>query len=76
MAIIVAESFIPKVLGDKNKDARLLAAHALGEIGDTRAVESLIKALGDVESTVRWSVPTALGKIGDGRAIEPCWLPR
>jgi hypothetical protein len=43
----------------------------LGEIGDSRAVEPLIKMLGDVGPHVRESATKALGKIGDTRAVEP-----
>jgi hypothetical protein len=44
---------------------------ALGEIGDTRAVEWLIKALMDKEEVTRKHAAKALGNIGDARAIEP-----
>jgi hypothetical protein len=47
------------------------AAEALGEIGDKRAVEPLIKALGYEDEYVRKSAAEALGKIGDARAVEP-----
>jgi HEAT repeat protein len=44
-------------------------AKALGEIGDQRAVESLIEALSD--SSVNDAAAEALGAIGDERAVEP-----
>ena len=46
-------------------------AEALGNIGDERAVEPLIKALGDEDSYTRQLTAMALGKIGDARAVEP-----
>jgi len=48
-----------------------VAALALGEIGDSRAVEPLINALGDENWEVRSTVAKALGKISDDRAIQP-----
>ncbi len=48
-----------------------LAAKALGEIGDKRAVEPLIAALKDKTREVRRYAAVALGNLGDARAIEP-----
>ena len=45
-------------------------AGALGEIGDTRAVEALIEALKDRDESVRKNTVEALGEIGDARAVE------
>ncbi len=47
------------------------AAEALGQIGDTRAVEPLIVALKDPWTDVRRAAAEALGQIGDARAVEP-----
>ncbi|TAK34258.1 MAG: hypothetical protein EPO21_09935 [Chloroflexota bacterium] len=47
------------------------AAMALGQIGETRAVEPLLAVLRDDNSDVRGSAAAALGKIGDARAVEP-----
>lgn len=47
------------------------AAHALGEIGDARAVDPLIDALQDEDRRVRERAARALGKIGDARAVGP-----
>jgi HEAT repeat protein len=57
----------------EEKDSALLckAAKALGEIGDTRAVESLIFALKNGNGGVRLAVAKALGEIKDVRAVEP-----
>jgi len=43
-----------------------VAAEALGELGDARAVEPLIRVLGSNPAAAR-----ALGEIGDERAVEP-----
>jgi len=58
-------------LKDKNEGVRRMAAVALGEIKDTRAVEPLIAALKDNNRSVRWSAAEALGKIKDERAVGP-----
>ncbi|HMK47068.1 MAG TPA: HEAT repeat domain-containing protein [Methanocella sp.] len=47
------------------------AARALGEIGDPRSEDPLIKALENRSDSVREAAAIALGKIGDERAIEP-----
>lgn len=52
----------------KTIDIQNLVVKALGEIGDPRAVEPLIKAL---DSDQLMSCIGALGKIGDPRAVEP-----
>lgn len=44
---------------------------ALGEIGDKKAVNSLIDKLDDEYMYVRVDAVKALGKIGDKRAVEP-----
>ena len=54
-----------------NYSVRQAAAAALGQIGDARAVESLIAALRDRNSAVRQAAAEALGRIGDTHAVEP-----
>jgi HEAT repeat protein len=49
---------------------RLAAASALGNVGDSRAVDPLISALDD-EPGVNEMAALALGEIGDPRAVEP-----
>jgi HEAT repeat protein len=56
---------------DEDSSLRGWAASALGEIGDTRAVEPLIAALQDQVPVVREWAAQALGEIGDARAVEP-----
>jgi len=60
-----------KALRHRDKDVRISAAMALGEIGDTRAVEPLIQALKDENWLVRRGVVVALGSIADARAVDP-----
>jgi len=75
---MVAEVFrqaIPALMtaldGD-NLDMQQAAAKALGQLGDTRAVEPLIAALHeDRNSNVRQAAAEALGQLGDTRAVEP-----
>ena len=43
----------------------------LGDSGDARAVEPLIRALRDEEKDARSKAAAALGRLGDGRAVEP-----
>ena len=54
-----------------HEDVRRLAAGALGELGDARAVEPLIAALKDESEVVRWSAARTLGELGNARAVEP-----
>ena len=76
----------PLITGLKSSDVsvRCGCAEALGKIGDTRAVEPLIKKLKDRQEyvvresyktiysqSVRASCAQALGDIGDRRAVEP-----
>ena len=49
--------------------ARMAAAEALGELGDTCAVPALIKALSDGKGGVRNAAAQALGKVGDQSAV-------
>jgi len=56
-------------LRDDDKEVGQFAAHALGRIGDARAVEPLIAALEDEE--VKGVAAWALGWIPDSRAVEP-----
>jgi len=55
----------------KDYFVRKTAADALGQIGNTRAVESLINTLNDEDYRVQHAAAFALGKIGDVRAIDP-----
>ena len=61
---------LTKALKDQDEHVRWKAAGALGNMGDTRAVEPLIQTLKD-DVDVRWAAALALGKIGDAKAVEP-----
>lgn len=52
-----------------NWNQRRLAAQALADVGDKKAVPFLIASLQDKEVNVRLCVVRALGKLGDKRAI-------
>ena len=58
-------------LKDPVPAVRQQAAEALGQSGNSRAVEPLIALLADPETAVRTSAATALGEIKDPRALEP-----
>jgi HEAT repeat protein len=55
----------------KDRDARVKAVEALGDIGDTNVVKVLIECLDDRDENVRFMAIVSLGKIGDKRAVEP-----
>jgi HEAT repeat protein len=56
-------------LDDENPVARHAAAHTLGKIGDTRAVDALIHKLQDSDKAVVLKTAFVLGQIGDVKAI-------
>ena len=61
-----------KALGyQKDEQLRQLAAEALGQTRDARAVKPLITALDDTDAKVRRAAAEALGQIGDVRAVRP-----
>lgn len=56
---------------DADSRIREEAAYTLENIGDTRAVPSLLAALSDMEGNVRLKAARALGTLRDGRAVGP-----
>lgn len=53
-----------------NSDARIAAAHDLGEHGDRRAVDALCAAAnGSTDVPLQRAAIAALGRLGDGRAV-------
>lgn len=50
---------------------RRLAAHALGKLGDRRAVPALIASLRDESDLVVPAAAEALGELGDRQAVSP-----
>lgn len=60
-----------ELLNNKDSELRRRAALALGEIGDTRAIDALLLALNDEASNVREYAFKAIGSIGDEKTVEP-----
>lgn len=56
---------------DDNIGVRIWATSALGDIGDTRAVATLVELMEDDDEGIRQSAIVSLGKIGDKGAIAP-----
>ena len=61
------------LLSDDNAGVRWrkMAAEILGQLGDRRAVDPLIKALSHHNYDVRQAAAEALGQLGDDRAVDP-----
>jgi len=59
-----------QTLKDEDPRVRYQSAEALGNIGDSRAIDPLIQALNDEDNSVRYWSTVALGKINDARAAE------
>ncbi len=59
-----------RALRDDNRDVRLAAAMALGELRDRRAFEPLIVILKDEDWAMRHGAARALGNLGDPGAVE------
>jgi HEAT repeat protein len=59
------------VIEGTSSNARYWSIEALGEMGDTRAVEPLIALLADKDVIIRYNAAKALGAIGDSRAFNP-----
>ncbi len=57
-------------LDDPGRAVRYSAAHMLGKLGDTRALDVLLTTLHDPEPDVRRSAIDALGKLRDARAVD------
>ena len=68
MGIIVIP-LLTESLHDKDVILRIIAAEALGKIGDPIAVPGLLETLHDEIDLVRGSAAEALGKIGDPTAV-------
>lgn len=60
---------------ESNENVRQGAVEALGQIGDSRAVELLIAVLEDKSVSVRIEAAKALGHIGDVRAVDSLIIP-
>lgn len=64
------EGLIEALNYEDDHNVRLAAASALGKVGDSQAVDSLIDALDD-QPVVKEVVVLSLGDIGDPRAVTP-----
>jgi HEAT repeat protein len=60
-----------QALDDADTGIRSNAAEALAQIGNSTAVEPLVRTLDDEDEKVRWHAAKALGQIGDSKAIYP-----
>ncbi len=62
-----------EALDDEHEQVRIVAALALGGIGDERAVEPLLAKAQDPATYTNswWAVTRALARLGDRRAVEP-----
>ncbi len=69
--IQITEALEPlfRLLIDPDKETRISAARALGQIGDISAVKSLIISLDDESWEVRAQAAKALGALGDKQAM-------
>jgi PAS domain S-box-containing protein len=56
---------------EQDVSVRIVAAGALGMIGDPRAADPLISTLADHDDAIRRAAASALGKIGAPRAVMP-----
>ena len=63
------EPLVLAVLSRPVRHFRSFAIETLGQLGDRRAVESLITLLQDTE--ISWEAASALGRIGDPKALAP-----
>lgn len=57
-------------LRSQDRDARLSAASALGQLGDKRAVPALVEALHDADPYVRTAAADALGSLRSKRSLQ------
>ncbi len=55
-------------LADKNPTTTIMAARALGEIGEARAFEPLLELVKTEDANIRYAAIAALGKIDPGKA--------
>jgi len=62
---------IIKYLENEHLFCRLAAIYALGEIGDSRAVEPLVEMLADPDPQILQETVESLAKLADPRSVEP-----
>jgi len=64
-----AVDLLAKAIRDEDRQVRISAIDALGEIKSATAVEPIIFAMRDRDEWVRWHCAEALGKIGGKKAV-------
>jgi len=64
------DNVVKVLLEDQNEDERALAAKKLGEMGDSRALEPLLKALRDPVALVRKNAAISLGELRARDALK------
>jgi HEAT repeat protein len=67
----VGQSLIAVLEDLEVPQSRSMAAYALGELRDARAVDPLIRALKSEDASLRKSAAEALGRLNDPRSLEP-----
>lgn len=65
------EPLIALLRSDESPWARCVAANALGQIGDARALDALLEVLKCDNPALRTAAARALGSVPDARAVEP-----
>jgi len=65
------DSLIETLLNDEDYNERMEAAFDLGQLGDKRAIDPLLRALKDENVQVKKFAAISLGKFLDPRALEP-----
>ncbi|BEQ13569.1 HEAT repeat domain-containing protein [Desulfoferula mesophila] len=69
--VVLTPQGVMELAGSSCRQVRAVAVYALGEMGESRAVELLVILLQDPDRHIRRIAVRALGKIGDPRALEP-----
>lgn len=66
-----AVDYIIPLLTEADEGLRMVAAEALGKIGDTEGIKHVTSLLRDPSYTVRWYVAWVLGEAGNPCAVTP-----
>jgi len=67
---VIAETLVSWLENDR-AEFRLVAATALGDLGDVTVIPDLIELFSDPDARVRTRAVRSVGQIGDPRAIDP-----
>lgn len=63
--------YLVSLLNDKDEEVRMFSSVILGEVGDTVAVEPLVKALKDPDENVKHAAAESLGKLKAPHSVGP-----